>query len=791
MTILNRIASNWSFQEREKLNNNWTIIESYLSKLQGQLNILTGDVDVQELVAQINDILNQSNVIIDDLETALQEAITVISNAQNATIDADNAAQNALNAIIEMQAFINQIGNAETYDNSKLYKVNNLVEFDGSGYICIQDTQGNSPPLLPAKRNDWWQLFAQKGLDGTGAVSKVAGKSPEVDGNVSLNAQDVGAVSVTEYNKFLMQRQLYVTELGAIGDWNGTSGTDNTTAIQNALNTSRSLHFPRGIYRITGMINTDFTGIKEITITGDDATIILDSPTHIERMIFLKGQGVKINIDGITFDGNKKCNKVLEFDNETINMSESSLGEIIISNSTSKNAKRLNIFNGGCAIYTRGAYRQLCLENVVIENCELPQGQGTMGLVGIGGLIVSHYGLNSYTLKTILNNCHIEKIYSSDLNYQHDQDGIMVFAPHINSLGKYVQAELIVDQCTFINCYGRSIKSQTFVNTVANSFFKRTEGLNSKIGNGEIDFQISGGIVENCTFDYSNGYHSNWCIIIATDVGYGYPSSDISNCYVYLDDLTILESFLSTFHRTTSALGRINVSKINIFGKVTHPIEAKVNGNKEYLTISNMFVAEIVNGRTSEKALVYVSSDGSVTPRILRLSVHSCQYAGSDLPAIVRDGISGNAATAIIDAFNNIGFANDKKANTNITGLRKGQVARIGKIGADLSSDHSTGFFEVKTVTIGANETMIIPVQNISTTLLFIISSFGQNSFAIISSKFTNNVTVAKGTDFEIGNTTEPATGTFRVWSSGENQISIKNTNTSGRVFSIFEMCPY
>lgn len=203
MASLNRLASNWSRVEREKLNTNWAIIENYLSNLQRQINLLTGDVNVQELIDKINDIFNQGNVIIDDLETALQEATTVIANAQNATTDANNATQEALNAINDMQAFINQFGNAETYDNSKFYKINNMVEFNGSGFICIKDTQGNTPPILPTKRNEWWQLIAQRGVDGTGSVSKVAGKSPDVDGNVNLIAQDIGAVSRADFNAHL------------------------------------------------------------------------------------------------------------------------------------------------------------------------------------------------------------------------------------------------------------------------------------------------------------------------------------------------------------------------------------------------------------------------------------------------------------------------------------------------------------------------------------------------------------------------------------------------------------
>jgi len=53
MTILNRLASNWSRTERERLNTNWSIIENYLSNLQEQIRVLTGGVDVQELLTKL------------------------------------------------------------------------------------------------------------------------------------------------------------------------------------------------------------------------------------------------------------------------------------------------------------------------------------------------------------------------------------------------------------------------------------------------------------------------------------------------------------------------------------------------------------------------------------------------------------------------------------------------------------------------------------------------------------------------------------------------------------------
>ena len=256
MTILNRLASNWSRVEREKLNTNWSIIENYLSNLQRQINLLTGDVNVQELIDKINDIFNQGNVIIGDLEAALQDATTVINNAQNATTEANNAAQDALNAINDMQAFISQFGNAETYDNSKLYKINNIVEFDGSGFICIQNTQGNQPPTLPTKRNEWWQLIAQRGVDGTGAVSKVAGKSPEVDGNVLLTAQDIGAASGADFDKLfnLSPSVLKIPLPFNYRGWQGVTVFNNLIYVVTDRNENFGLENIVSVYTLDGKL---------------------------------------------------------------------------------------------------------------------------------------------------------------------------------------------------------------------------------------------------------------------------------------------------------------------------------------------------------------------------------------------------------------------------------------------------------------------------------------------------------------------------------------------------------
>lgn len=55
------------------------------------------------------------------------------------------------------------------YSSVVNYIADDVVENAGSSWICISPTVGNPPPTLPTTSNTWWELFAQKGLDGEGS----------------------------------------------------------------------------------------------------------------------------------------------------------------------------------------------------------------------------------------------------------------------------------------------------------------------------------------------------------------------------------------------------------------------------------------------------------------------------------------------------------------------------------------------------------------------------------------------------------------------------------------------
>jgi len=208
--MLYRLGSNWSRTERERLNINWSIIENYLSNLQGQINLLTGDVNVQELIDELNRLLNDGTIILGELESFLNNATEIITNAQSATDNANDATQSALNAINDIQSMIDNFHSKGTYDNDTVYYKNNSVFHEGSSYIFINNTpgKGNPPPNYPTVANDHWQMTAAKGASGDGAVSKVNGKEPDGTGEVTLTPSDIGATSNTEFNEHLAEKTI-------------------------------------------------------------------------------------------------------------------------------------------------------------------------------------------------------------------------------------------------------------------------------------------------------------------------------------------------------------------------------------------------------------------------------------------------------------------------------------------------------------------------------------------------------------------------------------------------------
>jgi len=577
-----------------------------------------------------------------------------------------------------------------------------------------------------------------------------------------------------------LQETVSLADFGAVGD----GITDDTVAIQAAFAVQKPLLWVGSTgnnFKITSSITQTVT--LDVIWYGEGATITYTG-SHVEYAIRLNDTaGVLFDISNLTLDGSKLCNKVLEVLNNTSNATASDFNA---TNLFVTRAKRINTFSGGNGIAIRGAFTQVIFNGGGASDCELPAGQGTSGSVGISGITVTWYSTTSYAKRMVINNININKIYSSDLAYQDDQDGVVYFVPDDPIALTKVSSQFVSNNgSSYVNCYGRSIKTQCQNTIVENSYFERTEGLASGFGNGEVDSQTGSLIFENNICNYKNGQTSGSVCNSSSGATYGKPGLTASNNLVYLDSATTLTQFASTFPRDGFYSNHL-ISGNKIFGKIKSFFSFLCNGDKNYAEISNNYVEEIVDYITSEKALVYVLASGVTTPRFANIIAYGNVCGDANLPALVRDAVAGSSMSSSISAWNNYGFLTDNitKALTG-GGLQTNVAARLGKVAAETGR----AYFKVLSVNIESGTTAIVPIQNASTSIIvFINTQYSATSYAIFANSSTANTVINKGATFEFGNTTNPGTGVFNIWTSATNEISIQNTDASIRTFSLFIM---
>lgn len=172
--------------------------EGKYAKEQGDYAKLKGDyadekaILADEAAASASAEASNLNALKGDVVDATQSANTAAKNANEKAQMADVATDRANERIESMDSLIPQVEGLENkglYNSEYKYTKNNIVEYNGSSYQALKDNVNT-----PVSDTDTWSLVAQRGVDGEGAVSSVNGISPEEDGDVTLTAEDIGAV---------------------------------------------------------------------------------------------------------------------------------------------------------------------------------------------------------------------------------------------------------------------------------------------------------------------------------------------------------------------------------------------------------------------------------------------------------------------------------------------------------------------------------------------------------------------------------------------------------------------
>ena len=189
------------------------------------------------------------------------------------------------------------------------YAVGDAVHSNGTAYIAIAASTNQTPP-----NGTYWQIVAEANYPTqTGNADKALTTDGSAASWGSIHADHVdftnsGTGGVERTLQAKLEDVVNVKDFGAVGD----GVTDDTAAIQAAVDIGSSVYFPDGTYLMGAVtINSDITikgsGVNAVILRptnfdGDDVSELTASLAHFD---VTGGSNLKVSISNLLFDGNE------------------------------------------------------------------------------------------------------------------------------------------------------------------------------------------------------------------------------------------------------------------------------------------------------------------------------------------------------------------------------------------------------------------------------------------------------------------------------------------------------
>ncbi|MGB3898199.1 MAG: hypothetical protein WA973_06560 [Mesorhizobium sp.] len=441
---------------------------------------------------------------------------------------------------------------------------------------------------------------------------------------------------------------------------------------------------------------------------------------------------------------------------------------------------------GSSGIQIRGGFGLVELIEPGAENISIRPGAGVLGAIGVVGIQVVNNPANddAYPLATRIIRPKIRRVYSQDAAYAHDMDGIGVFA-HPDTCNAHGMSRLKVIDADIIGCWGRDIKTQVGYTSITDPtgvvnegptggkqypFYGIQAGLGEVIGgeqivDGHVCNTAASIIMSNLSNAASKGIFK-WEKGSVRVVNGGkldtcvhhYPSIPTSKVAWIVDGTQILE------------------------GSVREIVDLGTNGaDKDTLIVRNTVSAEL----TGSLARVTAAIGGAAPYRAFVDATNNIQL-GTPVPTLITN-VPGLGATAIFSDRPGIGFTQSSTTNGNAANQSGITILdRRGPMPVPTSSGSFLGASErYFSVTLANDETFDFPAHGYGSYEAHIrTSKNSRQGFARISYDTGGIVEIAVGTDFKVGTTADPGTGSFRLWRES-GALRLKNSDGSLRTFTI------
>ena len=612
------------------------------------------------------------------------------------------------------------------------------------------------------------------GFDSSGfpTVSS-SSPTPYLASSVSFLPSGTGATLRSVNDK--LRETLSVKDFGAVGD----GVVDDTQAIQAAIAASSAsgqwLLWNAGTYRFVLAQTWTVPVVRWVT---EGAVLLIDTSVDVDV-------GVQINIgdnaqhqilgQGFEVNGNGKTNIGLRFTQALGTSTANFYAEKLVA----RNCEKRIGASGAAGIEIRGGFGRVTLIEPEAHRMMIRTGAGTPGSAGIVGILVQNQPAVSgaYCRNLEIIRPKVRRVYSADASYVYDMDGIGVFA-NPDVVGGNSYAKIVEPDCE--GCWGRDIKSQFARCEIINPRSVVNEGPTPLKIFPSFDFQSGPGLLLGGSV-LVDGVAASSVVQYATSTAFGPCSHVTEGGTVAIVNGGSLTRF--AIHDAAPVVKMVSRTKgISVNGSIQEFAYVRTNG----ADIDYCFVEGVT--ATLTDALIRVeSSGGGVSPYIANVFARGCVNLGSAV-ATLRANVPGQAAQAVLSQEDLFGFvAPNRVYLTTQTTTTGGVVQGLRRPEAgNPSVGRSVGGERFLSVELANNAEFLLPEWGFDLSCIVEIkaSTNDRNGYAILSFDTGGFTNISVGSNFNIGTTSDPGSGSYRVWRDG-NQIRLKNAQGSTRFFTI------
>lgn len=564
-------------------------------------------------------------------------------------------------------------------------------------------------------------------------------------------------------------------DYGGVGD----GLADDTQAVNGAIGSGFPVWFGNKRWRITTGLVLSLSA--DMVWLSDGATIILDSSVNLAAMVSITHNGFTWVVrGGVTLDANRRAFRGVYHNNNI-----STQAVIRTEHVTVQNVFRADTsFVAGDGVYIQGSFSLIQMIKPIIRNVTMAAGTGITGSIGVTGITIKSSSLTNYFRKVVIDHPLVENVYSEDVTYTSDQDGIRIMAAEDDGVTPVpYDSHFNIVGYTAHNCEGRALKSQAEFGFLTDTMIirDRNRGLTAGVGT-DIDFQVGGGQIKGVYCKYVNDAPN----LVVSVSGPATATKIVPNP-VIKDVRVVTTGSCPPTYGIQKGFRAETVSVTEISNVQFNGVQPAcfLNINEVAGGHHDVFLSDVTCGPTlagGQQGFIRVAGDNGTghlfLSRLKNTGPNPIRLLGTT-SALVLPGL-------YISAEDCVGFNNDGQRALDQGRNLEGPITRRVAIGA--ANQLVSGVERFAAQTVAAGSTWKLPPSFLTNYAGMILISVdgdapaGQAFFAVSTATVTP---IWAGSGWTAGTTSEPATGTYRIWTSSTG-VTVSNRGAVSHTFTAF-----